>query len=114
MKEGFPATAATLRKVFNAMQVTPPDLKRDDYTFDQFLDELIEPTKAVRAAKVHKRRVRYVVGGCTSELSDVTVDGRETRTIAVETEDAGAVVAAVESNRPPGLVHHNHLPRPAR
>src|SRR4029450_3131344 len=46
MKEGFPATAATLRKVFNAMQVTPPDLKRDDYTFDQFLDELIEPTKA--------------------------------------------------------------------
>jgi exopolyphosphatase/guanosine-5'-triphosphate,3'-diphosphate pyrophosphatase len=97
MKEGFPASAATLREVFKAMQVTPPDLKRDDYTFEQFLAELIEPTKAVRAANVHKRRVRYVVGGCTSELSDVTVDGLTTRTIAVETEDAAAVVAAVES-----------------
>ena len=108
MKEGFPARAATLREVFKAMQVTPPDLKRDEYTFDQFLAELIEPTKGVRAAWVHKRRVRYVVGGCTSELSDVTVDGVETRTIAVETEDAAAVVAAVESLGLSGYVNTNY------
>jgi exopolyphosphatase/guanosine-5'-triphosphate,3'-diphosphate pyrophosphatase len=108
MKEGFPASAATLREVFTAMQVTPPDLKRDDYTFDQFLAELIEPTKAVRAAKVHKRRVRCVLGGCTSELSDVTVDGIKTRTIAVETEDAAAVVAAVESLGLSGYVNTNY------
>jgi exopolyphosphatase/guanosine-5'-triphosphate,3'-diphosphate pyrophosphatase len=108
MKEGFPASAATLREVFTAMQVTPPDLKRDDYTFDQFLAELIEPTKAVRAAKVHKRRVRYLLGGCTSELSDVTVDGIKTRTIAVETEDAAAVVAAVESLGLSGYVNTNY------
>jgi exopolyphosphatase/guanosine-5'-triphosphate,3'-diphosphate pyrophosphatase len=108
MKEGFPASAATLREVFKAMQVTPPDLKRDEYTFDQFLVELIEPTKAVRAARVHKRRVRYVVGGCTSELSDVSVDGVETRTIAVETEDAAAVVAAVDSLGLSGYVNTNY------
>jgi exopolyphosphatase/guanosine-5'-triphosphate,3'-diphosphate pyrophosphatase len=94
MKERFPASVATVREVFKAMEVTPPDLKRDDYTFDQFLAELIEPTSAVRAANVHKRRVRYVVGGCTSELSDVTVDGIGTRTIAVETEDAAAAIVA--------------------
>lgn len=108
MKEGFPATAATLREVFKAMQVTPPDLTRDTYTFEQFLAELIEPTKAVRAASVHKRRVRYVVGGCTSELSDVTVDGSKTRTIAVEMEDAAAVVAAVESLGLSGYVNTNY------
>ena len=108
MKEGFPAGAATLRDVFNAMQVAPPDLKRDQYTFEQFLAELIEPTEAVRAARVHKRRVRYVVGGCTSELSDVTVDGIKTRTIAVETEDAAAVVAAVESLGLSGYVNTNY------
>jgi len=108
MKEGFPASAATLREVFSAMHVTPPDLTRDNYTFDQFLAELIEPTKAVRAARVHKRRVRYGVGGCTSELSDVTVDGFKTRTIAVETEDAAAVVAAVESLSLSGYVNTNY------
>jgi len=108
MKEGFPASAAVVREVFAAMQVTPPDLTRDTYTFDQFLAELVEPTPGVRAANVHKRRVRYVVGGCTSELSDVTVDGIGTRTIAVEMEDAAAVVAAVESLGLSGYVNTNY------
>jgi exopolyphosphatase/guanosine-5'-triphosphate,3'-diphosphate pyrophosphatase len=108
MKEGFPASAATLREVFNAMQVTPPDLKRDHFTFEQFLVELIEPAKGVRAARVHKRRVRYVVGGCTSELSDVTVDGFATRTIAVEAEDAAAVLAAVVSLGLSGYFNTNY------
>ena len=108
LKEGFPASAATVRDVFRAMQVTPPDLTREEYTFEQFLGELIEPTKAVRAARVHKRRVRYVVGGCTSELSDVAVDGSKTRTIAVETEDAAAVVSAVEALGLSGYVNTNY------
>ena len=108
MKEGFPATAATVRAVFEAMRVTPPDLGRDDYTLDQFLADLIAPTTAVRAANVHKRRVRYVVGGCTSELSDVTVDGVKTRTIAVEAEDAAAVVAAVASLGLSGYANTNY------
>ena len=108
MKAAFPVGAATLRDVFTAMRVAPPALKRDDYTLNQFLVELIEPTETVRAARVHKRRVRYVVGGCTAELSDVTVDGVETRTIAVEAEDAAAVVAAVESLGLSGYVNTNY------
>ena len=44
-----------------------------------------------------------MVGRCTSELSDVAVDGVKTRTIAVEAEDAAAVVAAVASLGPPGM-----------
>lgn len=108
MKEGFPASAAVVREVFRAMQLSPPDLTRGAYTFEQFLAELIEPTAGVRAANVHKRRVRYVVGGCTSELSDVTVDGIETRTIAVEMEDAAAVIAAVESLGLSGYVNTNY------
>jgi exopolyphosphatase/guanosine-5'-triphosphate,3'-diphosphate pyrophosphatase len=108
MKEGFPASAATVRDVFSAMHVTPPALTRDSYTFEQFMAELVDPTGTVRAAKVHKRRVRYVVGGCTSELSDVTVDGIATRTIAVESEDAAAVAAAVGSLGLSGYVNTNY------
>jgi exopolyphosphatase/guanosine-5'-triphosphate,3'-diphosphate pyrophosphatase len=38
-----------------------------------------------------------MVGGCTAEVSDVVADGRPTRTIAIESEDAAAVIAAVRS-----------------
>ncbi len=53
------------------------------------------PGGPVRAVPVHKRRVRYTIGGCTAELSEVTAAGRSTRTLAVESEDAAAVIAAV-------------------
>jgi exopolyphosphatase/guanosine-5'-triphosphate,3'-diphosphate pyrophosphatase len=46
--------------------------------------------------------------GDVVELSDVTVDGIKTRTIAVETEDAAAVVAAVESLGLSGYVNTNY------
>ncbi|HEX5215119.1 MAG TPA: hypothetical protein VFV98_06620, partial [Vicinamibacterales bacterium] len=116
MKAAFPVEAAMLRDVFKAMQVATPALTRDDYTLDQFLAAITElqsgvraqRTRTVRPVRVHKRRVRYVVGGCTAELSDVTVDGVETRTIAVEAEDAAAVVAAVESLGLSGYVNTNY------
>jgi exopolyphosphatase / guanosine-5'-triphosphate,3'-diphosphate pyrophosphatase len=95
MKEGFPLPAAQVSKVFDALGVDPPPLTRDAYSIDQLLAELVEPASAVRPLKVHKRRVRYVLGGCMAELSDVEAEGHGTRTIAVESEDASAVVAAV-------------------
>jgi exopolyphosphatase/guanosine-5'-triphosphate,3'-diphosphate pyrophosphatase len=45
--------------------------------------------------KVHKRRTRYTVGGCMAELSEVAADGKSSRTIAVESEDAAGVLRAV-------------------
>ncbi len=97
MKAGFPLAAPDVAKVFEALRLPPPSLTREAYTLDQFVAELAEPSGAMRAVKVHKRRVRYVVGGCTAEVSDVVADGRPTRTIAIESEDAAAVIAAVRS-----------------
>jgi exopolyphosphatase/guanosine-5'-triphosphate,3'-diphosphate pyrophosphatase len=95
MKAGFPLPAADVAKVFAALRLSPPQLAREAYTLDEFVAELAEPSGAMRAVKVHKRRVRYVVGGCTAEISDVVADGKPTRTIAIESEDAAAVIAAV-------------------
>ena len=85
--------------VWTALDVPMPRLARDAYTADQLVEELTGPGTGVRTVAVHKHRVRYVVDGCTSELTDVTVDGRPTRTIAVETEDAAAVSAIVRRMR---------------
>ena len=95
MKLGFPLPAAAVSRVFEALGVAPSPLARDGYTLDQLRAELVAPSGVVRAVTVHKRRVRYTLGGCKAETADLDVGGKDARTIAIESEDASAVIAAV-------------------
>ena len=95
MKAFDPLPAGDAQALFEALAVTPPTLERDDYTFHQLVKELIEPAPELRAARVHKHRDHFTVGGCMAELSEVTTGGRSRRTIAVESTDPAAVIAAV-------------------
>jgi exopolyphosphatase/guanosine-5'-triphosphate,3'-diphosphate pyrophosphatase len=97
LKVAFPLAAADVTKVFLALRQPMPRLSRDDYTLEQFRDELVAPGAALRAVDVHKRRMRYTIAGCLSEVSDVVADGQQTRTLAIESEDPAAVLAAVRS-----------------
>jgi exopolyphosphatase/guanosine-5'-triphosphate,3'-diphosphate pyrophosphatase len=94
MKASFPLPAGEVKEVLEALGVPVPSLARETYTLDQFVAELGEPG-GLRAVKVHKKRVRYKVNGCTSELTDVVADGHKTRTVALELEDAARVIATV-------------------
>jgi exopolyphosphatase / guanosine-5'-triphosphate,3'-diphosphate pyrophosphatase len=95
MKAGFPLQAADVTKVFEALRLPIPTPVRASYTLDQFIEQFAAPGGAIRAVKVHKRRTRYTVGGCMAELSEVVANGKPTRTIAVESEDAAGVMRAV-------------------
>ena len=95
MKAGFPLPRPTTSACSNRSTFPVPALSRASYTLDEFIEEFAAPGGAIRAVNVHKRRVRYTVGGCTAELSDVVANGKPTRTIAVESEDAAAVIRAV-------------------
>jgi exopolyphosphatase/guanosine-5'-triphosphate,3'-diphosphate pyrophosphatase len=95
MKAGFPLSAADVAKVAAALRLPPSRGSRASYTLAEFVAEFAGPGKGIRAVKVHKRRVRYTIGKCMTELSDVAADGRATRTVAVEAEDPAAVVATV-------------------
>ena len=95
MKAGFPLPSAEVAKVFESLQLPVPVLSRASYTFDAFIEAFAQPGGAIRRVNVHKRRVRYTVGGCTGELSEVVANGKPTRTIAVESTDAEAVIRAV-------------------
>ena len=94
LKASFPLPAATVADVFAGLHVTA-DLARDTYTQEQFEDEIVEPNPALLAVPVHKVRRRLTIGGCMTELTDVTAGDRSTRTIAIETEDPAHVVATV-------------------
>ena len=90
-----PLDASTLAIVFEALRQPLPELSRPAYSQDQLLSELVESTDAIQITPVHKRRVRYTLGECMAELSDLEVDGRPIRTLALESIDPAAVVAQV-------------------
>lgn len=95
MKAGFPLAVNDAVRVFEALQQPVPAFSRTHYTFDEFVADFVSPGAAIRLVKVHKRRVRYTVGGCMAELSEVLANGKSTRTLAVESPDAEAVIRAV-------------------
>ena len=95
MKAAFPLPVADAARVLESLHVPVPPASPASLTLDEFLDGFAAPGSAVRVVKVHKRRTRYTVGGCMAELSEVVANGKRTRTIAVEAEDAAAVVRAV-------------------
>jgi len=99
MKAGFPLAVSDVARVFEALQLPPPALSRASYSFDEFMAAFAQPGDlaggAIRRVDVHKRRMRYTVGGCTAEFSDVLANGKPTRTMAVESPDAVAVMRAV-------------------
>ena len=95
MKKGFPLPQADVTRVLGALRLPIPRLSRPDYSLDDFISEFAGPGSAIRAVRVRKRRVRHTVNGCMAEVSDVEADGRTTRTAAVESEDAAAVLEAV-------------------
>jgi exopolyphosphatase / guanosine-5'-triphosphate,3'-diphosphate pyrophosphatase len=95
LKAGFPLSAADVAVVLASLRQPVPTLTREAYSWSEILNEFIEPNGTVRVVSVHKRRARHEYHGCMAELTDVEVDGRPTRTLAVEAEDPAAVWAGV-------------------
>ena len=95
MKAGFPLSGADTAKVLGALHLPVPAGPDESLTLDAFLERFAGRDSGLRLVQVHKRRVRYTVDGCMAELSDITANGKPSRTIAVESEDPVAVVRAV-------------------
>jgi exopolyphosphatase / guanosine-5'-triphosphate,3'-diphosphate pyrophosphatase len=95
MKAEFPLPAHEAAKVLESLHLPVPPMPRETFTLNEFLGQFAAPGGLIRVVKVHKRRTRYTVDGCMAELSEVVANGKPIRTIAVESEDAVAVVRAV-------------------
>jgi exopolyphosphatase/guanosine-5'-triphosphate,3'-diphosphate pyrophosphatase len=95
LKAAFPVPAADAASALAALGVEDAPLERERYTLEQLLGEVVEPDDRLLAVEVHKRRARHTVGGCLAELTDVRTEQGATRTIAVESDDPAAVIAAV-------------------
>ncbi|MFL6857539.1 MAG: hypothetical protein ACJ8EB_06465 [Allosphingosinicella sp.] len=97
MKARFPLSAFDVASVLEALRCPVPPLPREDYPLEAFLETFAGPESGIRVVPVHKKRVRYTVGGCMAELSEIAAEGQATRTLALECENPAAVSGAVEA-----------------
>ncbi|MEI7906272.1 MAG: hypothetical protein WCI84_02830 [Bacteroidota bacterium] len=95
MKGTFPLPVAEIEKVFKCFRVSMPKLSRDQYTFEQYLDEVIRPSKLLKAVNVLKKRTGFTINNCIVEIADVKVDDKWIKTAAVEMEDPLMVIKTV-------------------
>lgn len=95
MKAKFPMDHEGLKKLFGILKTPCPELKRDGYTYQQFIDELVKPNKDLKAVDVTKNRDIYKVDGVTAEIAETTFDGDLWRTICFEHEDPAKVMEVV-------------------
>jgi exopolyphosphatase/guanosine-5'-triphosphate,3'-diphosphate pyrophosphatase len=94
MKASFPLSAADVGKVFEALKAAAPPLARAAYTLEQLIEELVKPAGLVRTVAVHKKRARYRIDECAAESTEVAANGKNVRTVAVESEDPSSVIGA--------------------
>src|SRR5829696_7391266 len=93
MKSPFPLSASDAGFVLETLGTTSASLDRGAGT----IEELADAGRDLTVVAVHKRRLHYTLDGCMVELSELRTDHGATRTIAVESEDAEPVVAAVRA-----------------
>jgi hypothetical protein len=95
MKGSFPMAAAEIKeKVFPAFGVEVPEFKRDEYTLQQFLDEIIRPHKDLVPVRVFKRRFGFMVNECITEYAELLINGAAIKSVAVESTDVPAILKA--------------------
>ena len=95
LKQPFPLDAEEVSTALSALGAAPAELGSDSYTLEELVSELVRPNPVLTAVQVHKRRSHFHVGGCMTEVSEISVGRRTVRTVAVEDEDPALVAATL-------------------
>ena len=95
MKGTFPLPVAEIEKVFKCFKVALPKFNRSEYTFEQYVDEVIKPSKLLKAVNVVKKRTGFTINNCIVEIAEVKVEDKWIKTASVEMEDPAWVIKTV-------------------
>ncbi len=91
----FPLKAEVIKSVvFPALGTESPVFDREEYTLQQFIDELIAVDPDITIASVCKKRDAFTVGKCITEIAEVKVNGAMIKTICIEAEEPKKVLKA--------------------
>lgn len=108
VKAELPVSRGELASVFAALGAPTRHFEAETYTLEGTIAELTKAGVEVVPVDVHKRRARYKAHDCMVELTELVVDGLPGKTMAIESEDAEAVVSAIGSFGITGYVNTNY------
>ena len=93
LKIDFPVPAARISDdIFPLLGGAAPVLPLENYSAEQFLDEVAQPHSEVRLARVFKQRFHFTIGECRVEINHLLINGAAIQSIAVESENLTAVL----------------------
>ena len=93
LKAGFPLGASAMVQMFDSLKLIPPRLTKATYEFEDFLDEAVK--RGIATVKTSKLRSHFKFDRCQTEFAKVNIDAIGRETVAVESEDPEAVLAAI-------------------
>ena len=95
MKGSFPMKSSKIEsEVFSAFGVKLPEFKRDEYTLEQFLNEIVNVHNDLTAVKVFKRRFAFTINNCIAEIGEVYINGALIRTANIESVNINDILEA--------------------
>ncbi len=106
LKAGFPIHITDLAIVYKAFNIPLPYLKKDEYTYEEYLNELIGSNKSLFMVNVVKERHGFTIDDCIVEIAYVKFNEVPIQTIAVEHADPELVIKTV---RKLGLDHYENI-----
>ncbi len=95
-KSAFPIHINDLSLVYKAFGIKLPYLDKDEYTYNEYIEELIGKNPDLKMINVEKNRHGYLIDEAIVEIAEVKFNEISTKTIAVEHTDMEVVLKTVE------------------
>ena len=109
MKGEFPIKTSVLKnEVFPAFQVTMPELKMEEYTYEEFI-EIIKNHPDLQAVRVNKERYGYMVNNTICEYGLVWINGAQVVTINSESTEVEDIKKTIKDIGLEGVENINYL-----
>lgn len=109
MKGEFPIQVSVLKnEVFPAFQVPIPELNKEDYTYDEFM-EIIRNHPDLQAVRVYKKRLGYMVNDTICEYGEVLINGAKVITINSESTETEDIKKTISDLQLEGVENINYL-----
>lgn len=109
MKGEFPIKASVLKdEVFPAFQVKMPNLSKDVYTYDEFIN-IIKDHPDLQAVRVSKERYGYMVNNTICEFGIVKINGAQVVTINSESTEVEDIKKTIKDIGLEGVENINYL-----
>ncbi len=109
MKGEFPMKAEVLKnEVFPAFKVEMPELDKDEYTLEEFLD-IVKAHPDLQAVDVEKERFGYMVNDTICEYANVWINGAMVVTVNSESTEIEDIKKTIKDIELEGVENINYL-----